>query len=129
MIMKYLPVLLVLMGCAHSDPWTTQDKWLQVGVTAVLAADAYTTSQIQYHPDVYEAGPARHILGSQPSTRDTYLYFTTLAISSYFISRALPARWRPYYQGSQIGLFGASVFNNAELGLTKKPKKPKSEKP
>lgn len=105
-------------GCAHQDDWTRRDTVMQVGVTVVLVADAVTTSRIQYYPDVFEAGPvARKVLGLQPDTSDTYLYFGSLIVSNYLISRALPARWRPYWQGWNMAEHGYSVINNCRLGL------------
>ena len=113
--MKLL-ILLALTGCAHSDPWTKQDTTLQVAATIALVADAYTTANIQYH-NLYEAGPARHVLGSQPSTSDTWQYFGSLAVSHYLISRALPGKWRPYWQGSFIIIHANAAYKNCMNGL------------
>ena len=110
-------VLLLIQGCAHQDEWTTRDTVLQIAVSVVIVADAYTTSKIQYDPGLQELGLARHALGPQPSTTDTYMYFGTLAISSYFISRALPAKWRPYWQVFQLGMLSEAVVSNCELDL------------
>ena len=112
-----LLVFTSMLGCAHSDPWTKRDTIMQVGVTAVYVADAVTTSRIQYHEGVHEAGLARYALGSQPSTSDTYQYFGTLMISNWVISRALPAKWRPYWQGVNIAAHGSAAINNCQLGL------------
>lgn len=91
--------LILLSGCAHQDAWTTRDTVGQVVLSAALVADAYSTSNIQYTAKVWENGPiAGKVLGLQPATSDTWQYFTTLAISHYFIARALPAKWRPYWQ-------------------------------
>ena len=116
-VLTILIALAFTTGCAHNDDWTRRDTVMQVGVTAVLVADAITTSRIHDDPNVYETGPARHVLGRQPSTRDTYLYFGTLAISSYLISRALPEKWRKYWQSSQILMHGYAVSNNCDLDL------------
>lgn len=118
--MRTLIILTILLisGCAHNDPWTTRDTVMQVGVTVALAADAVTTSRIQYCETCYERGPvAKRFLGSQPSTSDTYLYFGTLAITNYFISRALPAKWRPYWQTWEMAVHGYAVINNCNIGL------------
>lgn len=118
--MKYsiIIVLLILQGCAHSDPWTKQDTWMQIAVTTVLVADAYTTSKIQYDPWLYEGGPiAKRILGDQPSTSSTYQYFAVNAIANYLITRALPAKWRPYWQGWEIVVHSKAVYNNCQLEL------------
>lgn len=116
--MNRLLVLLLLTGCAHSDPWTRQDTALQVGVTLALAADAVTTARIQETPGVWERGPiTQPILGSQPDSNDVYLYFLTVAASDYLIARALPARWRPYFQSSMIGYYAYLIDSNCDRGL------------
>ena len=103
-------------GCAHQDDWTRRDTVMQAGVTVVLVADAVTTSRIQYHPYSFEDGPiARKVLGLQPDTSDTYLYFGTLIIGNYLISRALPAKWRPYWQGWEMAVHGYAVINNCRV--------------
>ena len=121
--MKVVLILIalgLLTGCAHSDPWTKRDTIMYGGTLTLLAADAYTTSKIQHDPLLYEAGfIAKHVLGRQPSTSDTLLYFGSLAVSSYFIGRALPAKWRPYWYGFRIIDHGYSVVNNCGDGLCK----------
>lgn len=109
--------LTLCSGCAHSDPWTPRDTWMQVGVTAVYAADAYTTSKIQHNPPLIEVGLARHALGRYPGTSETYMYFGTLMLSNYLISRALPARLRPYWQGANMAAHGKAVIVNCQAGL------------
>jgi hypothetical protein len=118
MRMLLILTILLISGCAHNDPWTTRDTVMQVGVTTILAYDAVTTSRIQGCENCYERGAvAKRFLGSQPSTSDTYMYFGTLAISNYLISRALPAKWRPYWQGANIVIHGEAVINNCRLEL------------
>ena len=113
-----LLLIFALVGCAHQDEWTTRDTWMQVGVTAAIAADAYTSSKIQYTPNVMEDGPIAHrIIGRQPSTFDVYMYSGTLIITNYFISRALPGKWRPYWQVWGIYDHGYATYHNCELDL------------
>lgn len=110
--------VVLLQGCVHSDPWTKTDTILYSAVVVALTADAITTSRIQYIPGIYEAGPvARHVLGSQPSTSDTIMYFGTIAISNYFIGRALPSKWRRFWYVWETGIHTAAVLNNCKLGL------------
>ena len=110
--------LLINAGCAHTDEWTTRDTILQVGLTLTLAADARTTSRIHKTSGVYERGPfVQPILGSQPDPVETYLFFTSLALSDYLIARALPAKWRPYFQGSLLAGHAYWVGRNCELDL------------
>lgn len=118
--MRTLLILTILLtsACAHNDPWTTRDTVMQVGVTTILAYDAVTTSRIQYCETCYEAGAvAKRFLGSQPSTSDTWMYFGTLAITNYFISRALPAKWRPYWQVGSAVPHVVAINGNCERGL------------
>jgi hypothetical protein len=111
-------ILALLSGCAHQDEWTREDTWRQITVTAALMADGYTTAQIHKDPMVEEGGPiARKFLGPQPSSEDTAIYFATLAISNYFISRALPAKWRHRWQTWEMTVHGYAVVKNAEMGL------------
>ncbi len=110
--------IFLLGGCAHQDDWTRRDTVMQWGVTVVLVADAVTTSRIQYDPNVFEAGPlASKALGLQPDTSDTYQYFASLIVVNYFISRALPAKWRPYWQSWEMTVHGYAVINNCNNGL------------
>lgn len=110
--------LLALSGCAHHDEWTTTDTWMQVGVTATLIADAYTTNNIQYKANLKEGGlVAAQFLGEQPSTSGTITYFTTLAISNYLISKSLPKGWRRFWQTSQIGIHGYAAYQNCSVDL------------
>ena len=107
---------LLMQGCAHSNEWTKTDTHMQLIVTAAYAADAYTTSKIQYDPLMQEEGLARHVLGRQPSTSDTYMYFGTLMLSNWLISRALPAQWRPFWQFTNFAAHGGAAIANCQQG-------------
>jgi len=114
-----LAAILLLSGCAsyQHDPWTKQDTVLQSIVTATYAIDAIQTSEIQYHPELYEGGFAKHALGAQPSTSDTWQYFASVAFTSYVIAYYMPAKWRPFFQGGQIAVEGKTILSNCSLGL------------
>ena len=118
--MKHLILIpvLFLFACASNDPWTRQDTIRPVGVTAVMLGDAISTANIQYQANTWEAGPiAKQFLGPQPSTSDTAMYFGSLIISNAVITRWLPAKWRPYWQGWEIAVHGYAWYNNCDLGL------------
>ncbi len=106
------------VGCAHSDEWTRRDTIMQIGVSVTLAGDAWTTSKIHKTPFVYEDGPvARPLLGPQPDPAEVYVFFVSAAITNYLIARALPAKWRPFFQ---TGIMVRSVYNienNCDRGL------------
>jgi len=105
-------------GCAHQDEWTKRDTWGQVAVTIAIAGDGVSSFRIRETENVYEKGYiASRVMGTQPTKQDLILYHTTLAISSYFIARALPAKWRPYFQGVEVGAHGYAWYNNCELEL------------
>ncbi len=113
-----LLMVLIVCGCAHQDEWTKRDTYMQVGVTATMIADAITTSRIQYYDNVWESGPiAKHVLGLQPNTSDTYQYFASTIIASYLISRALPAKWRPYWQTWEMAIHVHAIDKNCGNGL------------
>ncbi len=96
--MRFL-ILLFLVGCS-GDPWTRADTNRQLVVTGLVAIDAYQTMKIQYDPQLIEGSPLpQAILGKNPSTAATYQYFMTLMLSQCLITRLLPKRLRPYYQG------------------------------
>lgn len=105
--------MIVLSGCAHEDRWTRTDTGLYGAYVTTLVADGKTTSRIKDYPCLQESGiVARHILGAQPSNKDTAMYFGTLAISSYFIARALPKTMRKIYLSGNIAIHGYASASN-----------------
>ena len=91
---------------------------MQIAVTVTLAGDAWTTSKIHKTPFVYESGPtARPLLGPQPDPTEVYIFFVSTAITNYFITRALPAKWRPWFQGGIIVRHIYNIEKNCDLGL------------
>ncbi len=121
--MRYVVLLIIVLstGCAHQDEWTKQDTTRQWAVTGLLAADAYTTTQIQHTSapnERWERGfIAQPVLGWKPATEDTVLYFSTVAISHYVISRALPTKWRVYWQEGAMLTEAYTVIDNCKWGL------------
>ena len=117
--LKSLLLLTVFFsGC--SSTWTTTDTKYEIAFQAVNLADAYTTSRIRHTDGVAEADPiTRSLIGSQPDGRDTALLFMTYGVSHYVIARALPERWRRFYQVSTTVYSAALVIENCDLGLCK----------
>ena len=108
----------MLCGCAHQDEWTSRDTWGQVAATIAIAGDGISSVKIRETEGIYESGAvARRVIGSQPTKQDLILYHTTLAISSYFIARALPAAWRPYFQAVEVGAHGYAWYSNCQIDL------------
>lgn len=117
-----MSLLVFLSGCAHQDEWTRQDTWMQVALTAVIAADGYGTTKIQDHPNIIENGQiAKYALGRNPGDSDVWMYMTTVAISHYLIARALPKGWRSIWQGYYIARHGLAVNKGHQIGLFSQP--------
>lgn len=119
---------LLLSGCAVNGEWSKRDTALEIGFQVVNAMDAYSTSNIQHVAPIdmgngttlhrVEGNPfTRAFIGDKPNDRDTLMYFTTVAISHYFIARALPPKWRPWYQGGTTALHLHAVVGNCRHGL------------
>ena len=106
-----------ISGCA-SDSWTKTDTKYEIAFQVINAADAYTTSRIRHTYGVEETNPiTRAIVGAQPNEADVALLFITYGISHYVIARALPEKWRRFYQVG-TALYSASlVIENCNLGL------------
>lgn len=106
----------LLGGCASSDNWTRADTARELTFQVANAADAYQTSRYASDPTIEEGTPfTRAVIGSEPSGSDVALYFGTMAVSHYFIARALPAKWRPWFQGGTAGLSIYTVYNNCQV--------------
>ena len=98
-IVLTLIVVVVVTGCASTDEWRTVDTQRQIAVTVAIAADAWSSRNIRSEPDYREVGlVASRVIGSQPSAGEFIVYFTAVAVVDYYISRALPEKWRPYFQ-------------------------------
>jgi len=110
------------LWCIWSDAdadWSTNDTRRQVLVTVLYAGDALTTMNIKNHTDVEELGVvARQILGENPETLETALYFTGLAAANYAIAKRLPeGGWRTGWQTGSALISGTFIINNWRLGL------------
>lgn len=120
--MKLLLALTTMLtsGCAslgHSE-WGPRDTVLEVGFQVLNALDSYTTQRIRETPSIEEVEPiTRAILGAKPEPKETMVYFATLGLTHYLISRALPPRMRRYWQSGTIAYSASMVKRNCELGL------------
>lgn len=108
----FLAVIL-LGGCASSDPWTRSDSVLYGAYVTTLVTDGHTTSQFRKCERIAEGGLiARQVLGTNPAESDTWQYMATLAITNYFIARALPSGLRKGWLAVNTVAHGyASVSN------------------
>jgi len=114
--LTFIVIFLFCSACATD--WSRRDSILQAGLAVTMIADAITTARIKDHPELRETGfLAEYILGEQPEQAETYLYFGTLIVSYYIISRTLPSKWRPYFQIGSTIYFADLVINNCQIGL------------
>jgi len=123
MAIKYLtPLALVaLTGCAHLGPpedWTARDTALEVSWQVVNAYDLHTTQRFEDSVTHGESNvAARAAFGANPHPRDVLVVGAMAAFSHYIISKLLPPRIRPYWQGVTLALSGDAVDDNCEAGF------------
>jgi len=116
--------LLALLIFGASDvfaggKWTRTNTALELSYIAVALADAASTADIRNHSDIVEAQPiARAIMGANPEPAAVAGYFTGAIVGHYLISRALPAKYRHFWQAGTVAVQAAFVANNAALGLS-----------
>ena len=115
-------MLVGLTGCAsmeqNRESWKLRDTALEISWQALNAIDGSQTANIHEHPELIETSSiTRWILGEQPDPKEAYLYFLSIGVSHYFIMRALPPKWRPWFQGIWIYNSGKTVIDNHQLGL------------
>ena len=114
--MRFIVILCFLFGGCAS--WTPTDTKYEIAFQFMNAADAYTTARIRHTENVEEGSSVtRHFLGRQPEETEVALLFITYGISHYMIAKALPRKWRRFYQVSTIGRSTYMVVNNCNLGL------------
>ncbi len=116
-MIRLLALCFLLGGCAT---WTEEDTKYEIAFQLVNVADAYTTARIRHTEGVYEKNPITlSTIGSQPTEADVALLFITYGIGHYMIARALPRKWRRFYQVGSIAYSTAIVINNCHHGLCK----------
>ena len=109
-------IAFVLSGCATD--WTQQDTRYELAFQVINAADAYTTSRIRHTNNVHEVNLLTvSLIGRQPTASDVALLFSTYGISHYLIAKALPEKWRRYYQVSSFIAVTYVVIENCQLDL------------
>jgi hypothetical protein len=114
-------IALSMQACAMLQPpddWSRRDTALEIAYQSINAADAVTTARIQNHPGLVEVNPIpRALLGPNPGTSETAVYFATVGLSHWLISRALPKKWRTWFQAGTVAYSGDAVRTNCKNGL------------
>ena len=113
--------LACLTGCstlAPHDDWTRRDTALEITWQVANAADMHTTQRIHERHGLIEGNPAaRQFLGANPDPRDVIVVGAMGGLSHYLITRLLPPKWRPWWQGGTIALSGHAVATNCDNDL------------
>ena len=108
--------LVLLDACALAPPaddWTRFNTIAELSFQTVNAIDAFQTARIRGRHDLREGEPiTRAIIGEKPSPGEVATYFGAMAVSHYLISRALPPKWRPWFQVVTVGYEGRTVWRN-----------------
>lgn len=95
--------------------WSVRDVALQTTVSVMLLRDEQQTEQIARNPNqFYEKNK---ILGEHPSVGAVRSYFVGYAITSAVVTWALPERYRPWWQGAQIGVELIVTQRNRSIGI------------
>ena len=120
--------LFTVPAAEASETLSRQDIALEAVYQLTAAADWGQTRWMTQHWHWAEPGPRgslhpkeRHeinpLLGDHPSIGRVNAYFLACGITHALITAALPARWRPYWQGAGIVLEVSFVAHNAALGV------------
>jgi len=119
-IFSFVLALIFWVGpCLHkaeaADPWDGQDIGLEVTYQILHLIDWGQTLDIAAQPEHYrEINP---LMGDHPSRSRVNAYMGASALAHLGITHFLPKSWRPYWQGLTIGMTGALVIHNFNIGL------------
>ena len=105
--------LITTCGCIHCDPWSKQDKIMEVAYLTLHTVDWMQTRHADW-TEFYETNP---ILGDAPSKTKTDIYFLTTAILHPAVTHVLPETWRVWWQAITIGIEAGVVGNNFRIGM------------
>jgi hypothetical protein len=100
-----------------TQPWSTQDKLMEMGFTAAIVMDWGQTRDIKR----WSAGNHLHeenpILGMHPSHDAINNYFISSLLIHAVIADQLSGKWRTAWQATWIGLEVGTVQRNYALGI------------
>jgi len=82
--------------------------------STLWAVDCLQTIEISRSKEYWETNK---ILGEHPSEEAVYAYFTGAIIGSFIIAKALPKKYRKYWQGFFIGVGYSSSIHNHNIGV------------
>lgn len=98
-----------------ADPWTTEQKVLQVAYTALHFADTLQTLQIARQPEKYwERNP---LLGKHPSEGKVYGYMAASYAAELLVAHYLASKYRTWFLGGATAFKAGLVIHNSSIGL------------
>lgn len=108
-------ILLILSSSKCYANWNKSDTIREVVWQGIHVIDWGQTLEVARHPEKYhELNP---ILGRHPSVGRVNVYMGLSAVGHIVISYILPEKARSYWQYVSIGVSGACVVNNFNIGL------------
>lgn len=116
--MKTLLIIIMLLIPVQSfafDEWSKTDIALEAVYTTLHVIDWGQTLNIADNPyRYYETNP---ILGKCPSRSDVNVYMASSLVLHTIVTAVLPKEYRPWFQAVTIGIEGAMLINNFNLGI------------
>ena len=113
--MKILLVIILVLIPSMAMSWDSKDTYMQGAVIGALLIDMAQTITIADNPDkYYERNP---LLGEHPSKEKVVGYFMGGIVTHTAIAMALPQDYRRIWQCVWIGIEGAVIYNNYNIGV------------
>ena len=97
------------------DSWSVADRNREIVFDVINAVDWAQTRYIAKHSNQFEE--LNPILGKHPSISQVNWYFLSETIGHSLVTYAIPARWRPFWQGMTIGVELETTVHNARIGI------------
>ena len=116
-MLKLFLIALLLPSFACADEWTSVDTNREIAYQSLAIVDWLQTRNIARDPGYWEQNV---ILGSHPSIARINQYFALTGIAHYFVSKALPEKYRAPFQYVSIGVEVGAVGHNFSIGVSAK---------
>lgn len=109
--------LLLISGCASSEPWTSKDTKHYIAYVAAASLDTYSTTRlISDWPNTEESNPVIvWTFGQRPSQDELIVGLIVTATANFFIARALPDKYRRKYLAAWTFGHSALAINNFRI--------------
>jgi len=121
MAIRYLIIAILLLATvpASADDWRREDTYREAAYLGLLAVDWGQTLDVASQCDepggITEGNP---LLSECPSRGEVHQAIIVSAIGHYAISRALPLRYRKWWQRITVAGEATAVAHNFSIGLT-----------